>query len=132
MIGASERGGYFGPESPYGPLATRFADNFLATRDDVCGDRWRVTVPLCDGPSSLSVLLPARDLPLEIGLLLPRGRRPEFTYGRGHRAPNLGHATTKELIDELAARAEVSLVNGEQWPSYRRVDRDLNETEAAT
>lgn len=36
--------------------------------------------------------------------------------------PNLGLATTKELIDELAARASVSETIGESWPSYRTVE----------
>ena len=33
--------------------------------------------------------------------------------------PLLGLATTKELIDELAARADVSATCGEAWPNYR-------------
>ena len=36
--------------------------------------------------------------------------------------PNLGLATTTELIAELAARAEVSKIAGEAWPDYRTVD----------
>lgn len=36
--------------------------------------------------------------------------------------PYLGCATTKEIIDELAARADVSHTIGEKWPSYRTVD----------
>lgn len=35
--------------------------------------------------------------------------------------PNLGLATTQELITELAARAEISLVNNERWPLYRTI-----------
>ena len=35
---------------------------------------------------------------------------------------HLGLATTEELIKELAARAEVSRVIGEDWPNYRTVD----------
>lgn len=38
------------------------------------------------------------------------------------RTPYLGCATTLELIIELHARAEVSTVIGEEWPSYRTVD----------
>jgi hypothetical protein len=37
---------------------------------------------------------------------------------------NLGLATTKELIDELAARAEVASTTGETWPSYRTVESE--------
>lgn len=33
--------------------------------------------------------------------------------------PNLGLATTQELITELAARADVAATIGEQWPAYR-------------
>lgn len=36
--------------------------------------------------------------------------------------PNLGYATTGDLIAELHARAQVSDVIGEQWPRYRTVD----------
>lgn len=35
--------------------------------------------------------------------------------------PNLGLATTKELIDELAARASVAETVKEKWPSYTTV-----------
>lgn len=35
--------------------------------------------------------------------------------------PRLGYATTKQLIDELAARADVSATIGESWPSYSTV-----------
>jgi hypothetical protein len=35
------------------------------------------------------------------------------------REPFLGYATTKQLIDELHARAEVSATIREAWPSYR-------------
>ena len=35
---------------------------------------------------------------------------------------NLGLATTQELIEELAARARVSAVIGEDWPLYRTID----------
>lgn len=38
--------------------------------------------------------------------------------------PNLGCATTLDLINELRARAEVSAIAGERWPSYRTVDHD--------
>ena len=34
-------------------------------------------------------------------------------------SPRLGHATTLELINELHVRADVSHLNGEEWPSYR-------------
>lgn len=33
--------------------------------------------------------------------------------------PFLGYATTKQLIDELAARAQVPAEIGAAWPSYR-------------
>ena len=33
--------------------------------------------------------------------------------------PNLGLATTKQLIEELAARAEVSASNREEWVDYK-------------
>lgn len=47
---------------------------------------------------------------------------------RAEKIPYLGCATTRELIDELAARAEVSQTIGEEWPSYRTVDgRSLRE-----
>ena len=36
--------------------------------------------------------------------------------------PLLGLATTELLIRELLARAEVSRIAGEAWPSYRTVD----------
>lgn len=36
--------------------------------------------------------------------------------------PNLGCATTAELIEELAARARVSARLGEDWPLYRSID----------
>lgn len=36
--------------------------------------------------------------------------------------PYLGCATTRQLIDELAARAEVSETVGEKWPKYKTVD----------
>ena len=32
--------------------------------------------------------------------------------------PHLGLATTRELIEELAARAETAFANGENWPGY--------------
>jgi len=35
--------------------------------------------------------------------------------------PHLGLATTKELIDELAARAAVDASNGEPWTFYSTV-----------
>ena len=35
--------------------------------------------------------------------------------------PYLGCATTRQLIDELAARADVSQAIGENWPLYRTV-----------
>jgi hypothetical protein len=38
------------------------------------------------------------------------------------KSPYLGCATTRELIEELAARAEVSETIGEKWPKYRTVD----------
>ncbi len=44
------------------------------------------------------------------------------TLVRGDRKAYLGCATTKELIDELAARADVSATIGEEWPGYRTVD----------
>ena len=37
------------------------------------------------------------------------------------REPHLGYATTREMITELAARAEVGEAIGEKWPSYRSV-----------
>lgn len=36
--------------------------------------------------------------------------------------PYLGCATTKELIVELAARADVAATIGEKWPAYRTAD----------
>ncbi len=36
--------------------------------------------------------------------------------------PYLGCATTKQLIDELAARADTAGMIGEKWPAYRTVD----------
>ena len=44
------------------------------------------------------------------------------------RGPYLGLATTRQLIDELAARAEVSQINGESWPSYRTVGPEPDAT----
>jgi len=38
--------------------------------------------------------------------------------------PNLGLATTKELIDELAARADVAATVKEDWPSYKTVSEE--------
>lgn len=38
--------------------------------------------------------------------------------------PNLGCATTLELIEELEARARVSMVIGEDWPNYRTIDSE--------
>ena len=38
--------------------------------------------------------------------------------------PLLGFATTRQLIHELAARAEVAESVGETWPLYRTVDVD--------
>jgi hypothetical protein len=35
--------------------------------------------------------------------------------------PRLGYATTKELIDELSARADVDQSIGEAWPNYKTV-----------
>lgn len=35
--------------------------------------------------------------------------------------PRLGYATTIELINELAARVEISAVTGEAWPNYTTV-----------
>lgn len=37
---------------------------------------------------------------------------------------NLGLATTKELIDELASRADVSKKIGQEWPDYSTVYSD--------
>lgn len=39
------------------------------------------------------------------------------------RNPYLGCATTRQLIDELVARADVASTIGEKWPSYRTVDQ---------
>ena len=36
--------------------------------------------------------------------------------------PYLGCATTKQLIDELAARSYVDATIGKEWPNYRTVD----------
>ena len=41
--------------------------------------------------------------------------------------PNLGLATTQELIMELAARADVAATIGERWPHYSTVDGDDEE-----
>lgn len=38
--------------------------------------------------------------------------------------PNLGLATTKQLIEELAARVEVSATTGEDWPNYKTVSEE--------
>lgn len=38
--------------------------------------------------------------------------------GYGDR-PNLGLATTQELLTELATRADVAAIAGEDWPKYR-------------
>ncbi len=43
------------------------------------------------------------------------------TLIRADKTPYLGCATTKELIDELAARADVSATVGEDWPFYRTI-----------
>jgi hypothetical protein len=40
---------------------------------------------------------------------------------RSDQSANLGLATTHELIQELAARADVSKTIGEAWPNYRTV-----------
>lgn len=37
-------------------------------------------------------------------------------------SPNLGCATTKELIHELAARAHTAETVGKTWLSYRTID----------
>ena len=38
-----------------------------------------------------------------------------------HREAHLGYATTREMLTELAARAEVAEIVGEAWPGYRTV-----------
>lgn len=40
----------------------------------------------------------------------------DWALGRG---PMLGLATTRQLIDELAARAELAHVGGQDWPDYQ-------------
>ena len=35
--------------------------------------------------------------------------------------PNLGYATTFELINELHARANIAKTIGEEWPNYKTV-----------
>jgi hypothetical protein len=46
--------------------------------------------------------------------------------------PQLGLATTLELIDELAARAAVADAIGECWPTYRTVGGDAESALPAT
>ncbi len=41
---------------------------------------------------------------------------------RDNREPQLGCATTLQLLEELKARAEISDAIGEKWPSYRTID----------
>ena len=41
---------------------------------------------------------------------------------RSEQKPYLGYASTRQLITELAARAEVAEVVGEAWPKYRTVE----------
>lgn len=36
--------------------------------------------------------------------------------------PNLGYATTFQLINELDARASIATSVGEKWPLYRTID----------
>lgn len=38
------------------------------------------------------------------------------------KSPNLGCATTFELINELYARADVAMKIDEKWPDYRTID----------
>lgn len=38
------------------------------------------------------------------------------------KTPNLGCATTAQLINELQARSMVANVNGETWPEYKTTD----------
>lgn len=49
--------------------------------------------------------------------------RPAVLYTETPRA-NLGCATTRQLIDELAARASISEHIGDTWPTYRTVDSE--------
>lgn len=37
----------------------------------------------------------------------------------GPKEPLLGLATTRHLIDEIAARAEIAAIDGQEWPSYK-------------
>lgn len=44
--------------------------------------------------------------------------------------PHLGFATTRELIAELHARANVGAVSGEAWPAYSTTGDTPDDTEA--
>lgn len=90
--------------------------------------RWSVTCNLCKKRltenntkctcGAVSINIPDEDFK-RLNSPIPYESIPD---GEDYLKPNLGCATTLELIMELAARADVANTIGEKWPTYRTVD----------
>jgi hypothetical protein len=63
-----------------------------------------------------------RPVPARVGVDVLRSLLTEHPDVKPSDEPWLGLATTQQLIQELAARADVASTIGESWPQYRPID----------